>query len=66
MLIGYITELLGNDSWENLITSRIFEPIGMTSSKILASAEDVQQDNVAKPYIMPDDQLEDGHYDIYK
>jgi CubicO group peptidase (beta-lactamase class C family) len=66
MLIGYITELLGNESWEDLITSRVLEPLGMTSSKVLLSSTDVLEDNVAKPYIMPGDQLKDGHYDIYK
>ncbi|XP_045161602.2 penicillin-binding protein 4-like [Mercenaria mercenaria] len=66
MLLGHVTELLGRDSWDNLVTSRVFEPIGMLSSKVLLTSADVQQGNVAKPYILPEDQLEDGNYDIYR
>lgn len=66
MLVGYIAEVLGKDSWQNLMMSRIFEPIGMLDTKILVTPDDVKQDNTARPYIMPGDQLEDGNYNIYR
>ena len=66
MLLGYVTELLGNSSWDKLVTSRVFEPIGMLSTKALLSSEDVQQPNVAKPYINPGEEFENGNYDLYR
>lgn len=66
ILLGYLAELLGKDSWENLVTSRVFEPIGMESTTILLTEDDILQPDVAKPYIKPGDQLQNGTYNIYR
>ena len=31
-LLTHVTEVLGGDSWENLMKRHIFQPLGMTSS----------------------------------
>ncbi|KAL4229793.1 hypothetical protein ACF0H5_010184 [Mactra antiquata] len=63
-LLGYLTELVGDDTWQNLMTSHLLEPLGMTSSKPLGKSV-MFESGYAKPYIMPDTELEDGHYNIY-
>lgn len=66
MLLGHITEVLGKDFWEKLVTSRIYEPIGMPSTKVFYTSADVFEENTAMPYIMPGDKLEEGNFNIYR
>lgn len=65
-LLGYLEELLGNDTWQNLVTSHILEPLGMTSSKPLDKDGNIAKDGIARPYIMPNETFENGHYNIYR
>ena len=58
IMLGHVAEVLGQDTWENLVTSRLFEPLGMNSTRILTEPEDVIAAGVAKPYIYRDDQFE--------
>lgn len=66
MLLGYVSEVLAKDSWENLVTSRIFKPIGMSSTKVMLTSADVLEEDTARPYIMPGDKLEYGHFNMYR
>ncbi|WAR28065.1 GIGA6-like protein, partial [Mya arenaria] len=57
MLLGHVAEKLGGDTWENLVTSRIFVPLGMKSTKILKKTSDVLSSEMAHPYIYKDNSL---------
>ncbi|XP_060560761.1 uncharacterized protein LOC132720615 [Ruditapes philippinarum] len=65
MYLGHIAEKLGEDTWENLLKSKVLLPIGMTSTQVLKQPEDVLKDNVAKPYIFNDNEFQNGTLDIY-
>ena len=49
-LVTYIAEVLGGKKWEELVQSKIFDPLGMTSSTF-ASTADWQHIDLAKGYI---------------
>jgi CubicO group peptidase (beta-lactamase class C family) len=66
MYLGHIAEKLGDDTWENLLKSKVLMPIGMTSTQVLKQPEDVLKDNVAKPYIFNDNEFQNGTLDIYR
>lgn len=66
MMLGHIAEKLGGESWEKLMTSRIFEPLGMTSSRILKVPSDVLEPDVARPLIYKDGLYQNGTLDIYR
>ncbi|KAH3843701.1 hypothetical protein DPMN_117230 [Dreissena polymorpha] len=65
MLLGHVAEKLGGETWENLITSRVLTPIGMSSSKLLKQPSDVFIYGVAQPYILRDGQFANGTRSIY-
>ncbi|WAR28017.1 GIGA6-like protein [Mya arenaria] len=66
MLLGHVTEKLGGDTWENLMKSRIFVPLGMKSTKVLKNTSDVLASDMAHPYIYKDDSFENSTLDIYE
>ncbi|WAR28021.1 GIGA6-like protein [Mya arenaria] len=66
MLLGHVAEKLGGDTWENLVTSRIFVPLGMKSTKILKKKSDVLSSEMAHPYIYKDNSFENSTSDIYE
>lgn len=68
MLLGDVIEKLGKDTFENLLPPRVFEPVGMTFTKVATSRNDVTNGNVAKPIIAKEKggEYEEGNYDIYK
>ena len=66
MVLGHVTETLAVDRWEDLIKSRLLEPIGMEDSTVLRESRDVLKDNAAKPYILQDEELQPGTDGIYK
>ncbi|KAH3843705.1 hypothetical protein DPMN_117234, partial [Dreissena polymorpha] len=66
MLLGQVAEKLGGDTWENLMTSRVFRPIGMTSSRILQEPFELFKGDVARPYMMINGQFVLGTQEIYK
>ena len=66
MLLGHVTEKLGGDTWENLVTSRVLEPIGMATTRIIRVPDDVLAEGVARPYIYKDGQFENGTTSIYR
>ena len=37
-IVTYITELIGGDSWENLVKKHLFDPLGMMSSTFVTTA----------------------------
>ena len=66
MLLGHMAEVLGKDTWENLVRSRLFEPLGMNSTRILKRPPDVLEPDVARPYIYKDNHFQDGTLEIYE
>lgn len=66
MLLGHLTEILGCDTWENLLKTKLFYPIGMNSSKVLLEPRDTQQKGVARPYIYRNDKFENSTLEIYQ
>ncbi|KAH3843702.1 uncharacterized protein LOC127877099 isoform X3 [Dreissena polymorpha] len=65
MLLGHVAEKLGGDTWENLVTSRVLQPIGMTSSKLMLKPADAYQMKTARPYIYKDGMFQNGTKEIY-
>ena len=65
-MLGHVSEVLGKDTWENLVTSRILEPLGMNSTRILKRPTDVLEADVAKPYIYRDGEFHNGTLEIYE
>ncbi|KAL4230948.1 hypothetical protein ACF0H5_011321 [Mactra antiquata] len=64
-LLGHIAEVLGNDSWENLLKSRVFDPLGMTSTRLMLEPEDVLQSDNALPLIYKDGVFKNGTSKLY-
>lgn len=57
MTAGYLAGQVMGTSWENLVTERIFEPLGMTNSNF--SVEDSKKsDNHSLPYVEKNDKIE--------
>ena len=65
MYLGHICEVLGGDTYENLIRNRLFLPLGMTSTKLIKTPSDVQFGDVAKPYNYRDGKFQNGTYSMY-
>ena len=66
MLLGHVAEVLGKDTWENLVTSRILVPLGMNSTRILKTPSDVLEADVARPNIYRDGGFQIGTLEIYE
>ena len=65
MMLGHVAEVLGNDSWENLVTSRILEPLGMNSTWMLKKPTDVLKAGVARPYYVREGEFQNGTLDNF-
>ena len=48
-LLTYVTEVIGGDSWENLMRQHIFEPLGMVSSDFTHQI-DLERPDLVKTY----------------
>ena len=66
MMIGHVTEVLGGDTWQNLVTSKLFQPIGMNSSRFISEPDDTEAPHVARPYIFRDGEFQNGTKIIYE
>ena len=66
MMLGHVAEVLGNDTWENLVNVRLFQQLGMTNTTILKSPSDVLKPNVARPYIYTDGDFQNSTLEIYE
>ena len=66
MLLGHVAEILGKDTWENLVMSKIIRPLGMNSTRILKVPEDIMEADIAKPYIYANDTFQNGTQEIYE
>lgn len=66
MLLGHVTEKLGGDSWENLLTSKLLEPLGMTATKVLGHPDELLTPGVARPYIFKKDKFINGTAWLYR
>lgn len=49
-LISRLTEVIGGNSWEDLMDEKIFQPLGMTSSTF-THLTDLRSSRVAQPYL---------------
>ncbi|XP_052278708.1 uncharacterized protein LOC127877099 isoform X2 [Dreissena polymorpha] len=65
MLLGHVAEKLGGDTWENLVTSRVLKPIGMTSTKLMLDPVDVYEKKAARPYTYKDGIFQNGTKELY-
>ena len=65
MVAGHVTEILGGDTWDNLLVSRVLEPLGMSAARIIKSKTDVLAADAAKPYIYTNELFVEGDADIY-
>lgn len=54
MVAGYITGLVCNSSWEEVVQNRILTPLGMTSSQFSVGTTQLQ-DDYALPYVVHED-----------
>lgn len=68
MLLGDVIEKLEKGTFERLLQLKLFEPIGMISTKVSTSSDDIIKGNVAKPIIAKEKggMFADGNYEIYK
>ena len=53
-LLTYVTEVIGQAPWEELMKEKIFQPLGMTSSSFIHEI-DLSSGDVAKPYLDVDE-----------
>ncbi|XP_055958651.1 uncharacterized protein LOC126829609 isoform X1 [Patella vulgata] len=60
MLAGHVAEVIGNDTWEHLIQTRIFDKYNMVSTGVYEDS--LMAKNTAIPYIY--DSNEDNLYDV--
>ncbi|WAR18796.1 PBP4-like protein [Mya arenaria] len=65
MVLGHVIEVLGGDTWENLMSIRVFKPLRMTSARIIKAPEDVLREDVANPYILKDGQFFNSDPGVY-
>ncbi|KAH3821844.1 hypothetical protein DPMN_123612 [Dreissena polymorpha] len=66
MLLGHVAEKLDGDTWENLLTYRVLQPIGMTSSKLMLKPANAYQMKTARPFIYKDRMFQNGTKEIYE
>ena len=45
-----MAEKLGQDTWENLMISRVLQPLGMNNTKFM-NMSTIVEDHAARPYI---------------
>ena len=64
-MAGHVAEILGNDTWENLVRTRIFHPLGMKSTSLLKDVTDFSENNTAQPYMTKDGILLNGSLPSY-
>ena len=55
-LATYISEVLGGEKWEDLITTHFLEPLGMRNTTFVTRVNYSRSD-VAWPYVLKDDKL---------
>ena len=66
MMLGHVAEKLGQDTWENLVISKIFQPLGMNETSFLHLPSDILKTNVAKPYLFMNGVFQNGTLEIYE
>ena len=66
MMAGHIAEKLGQDTWENLLTTKVLQPLGMNNTKVLSGPADILDSTTAKPYLYFDGDFQNGTIGIYE
>ncbi|KAH9499251.1 hypothetical protein Btru_003530 [Bulinus truncatus] len=64
-LAGALLEHWWNKSWEHLIEEKLFTPLGMTSSSVARTAEDLISKELAKPYVPTEGDIKASDPTIY-
>ena len=65
MMLGHVMEVLGGDTWQNLVTSKVFQPIAMNSTTFIAVPDDTEAPHVGSPYIYKDGEFQNDTKIIY-
>ena len=66
MMAGHVAEKLGQDTWENLMISRVLRPLGMNHTKFMDPLT-VVEEHSARPYVYIEKNKEfvNGTLDLY-
>ena len=56
-LVTYLAEVIGDDTWENLLTNQLLEPLGMDHTVLSTTADLRNMPNVAHGYEEVGDEL---------
>ena len=63
-MLGHVTEIIGGDQWERLVSSRLFEPIGMVKS-VMVYEVDMDDIELATPYLLDGENLREVDMDVH-
>ena len=63
-LLGYVTEIISGTQWENLLSSRLFEPSGMVDTALVYDV-DVNNSEIATPYMIHEGSLREVSMDYH-
>ena len=50
-MLSYVSEIIGGDTWEDLMTSLLFQPTGMEGTTFTHVA-DLTREDIATPYLI--------------
>ena len=63
-LLGHVTEVIGGAQWEQLLSSRLFEPSGMVDTALVYDV-DVDNSEIATPYMIHEGNLREVGIDYH-
>ena len=66
MMAGHMAEVLGQDTWENLMITRVLQPIGMNDTRLLIDPSSLLMANTAQPYIFHDGNFQNATREVYR
>ena len=65
-LAGRVAEVMGGASWVELLQTRLFQPLGMSDSRVLGRTVTVDANNFAAPYIQTGNDVVPSDPAIYR
>lgn len=65
-LAGRVAEVMGKASWEELLQTRIYQPLQMTDSRVLGHDVQVTDNKMALPYVQLGNDLVLSDSSIYR
>ena len=63
-LLGHVTEIIGCAQWEQLLSSRLFEPSGMVDTALVYDV-DVNNSEIATPFMIHEGSLREVSLDCH-